>query len=80
MTNEQQDAQTMQETFWQTMERCADIIAKITPADVLDAQSQLLKEGLTLEQVTRVDRALLAEQFIRSCVIESRKRAGVKNG
>jgi hypothetical protein len=65
----------MQETFWATMLRCADIIANITHDDVLQAQAVLLANGIPLERVAQIDRAMLAEKHIRACVIVSKKNA-----
>ncbi len=65
----------MRETFWATMTRCADIIDRITADDVLEAQTAMLSQGVSLERVARLDRALLASSHIRACVIASKEKA-----
>lgn len=64
----------MRETFWATMLRCADIIDKITPDDVLEAQAVMLASGVSLERVAKLDRALLASSHIRACVKVSKDK------
>lgn len=57
----------MRITFNTVMLRAADIIDGITENDVVDAQAQMLAEGKTLEQVSRIDRAMLAACHLRAC-------------
>ncbi len=57
------------------MLRCADIISRITEADVLEAQAVLLASGVSLDKVAKIDRAMLAEKHIRACVIVSKEQA-----
>jgi hypothetical protein len=54
----------MKTTF---MLRCADIIDHMTDDDVLAKQLDLLREGMTLAQVSRLDRAMLASAWFRLC-------------
>lgn len=58
----------MRATFKATMLRAADIIDRITDADVLEMQARGLAEGMTLEQVGRIDRAVLAAAHFRAIV------------
>lgn len=58
---------TMKATFKATMLRAARIVERITEDDVLEAQAQLLATGSTLEQVARIDRAMLAATHLRAC-------------
>lgn len=46
--------------------RAADIIDKITADDVLDMQAKLLAEGVSLENVAKLDRAMVASAHLRS--------------
>jgi len=55
----------MKTTFKATMLRAADIIEKITQKDVLDKQAELLRGGMTLERVARLDRAMVAAAYLR---------------
>jgi hypothetical protein len=57
----------MKTTFKATMLRCADIIDHMTDDDVLAKQLDLLREGMTLAQVSRLDRAMLASAWFRLC-------------
>ena len=57
----------MKATFKATMLRCADIIDHMTDDDVLAKQLDLLREGMTLAQVSRLDRAMLASAWFRLC-------------
>ncbi len=58
---------TMRATFKATMLRAADIIDKITEDDVLEQQARGLREGMTLQQVSKIDRAMLASAYLRLC-------------
>lgn len=72
----------MKEAFRKTMLRCADIIARITDDDVLEAQAVLLADGVSFDRVAKIDRAMLADKHIRACVIvsdERRKSEGEEN-
>lgn len=57
----------MRMTFAATMKRAADVMDAITEEDVTDAQITLLREGMTLEQVARIDRARLGCAHLRAC-------------
>lgn len=57
----------MKETFKATMRRAADIIDRITTSDVLRAQRVLLRDGVPLVDVCRLDRASLASAHLRAC-------------
>ena len=57
----------MKATFKATMLRCADIIDHMTNDDVLAKQLDLLREGVTLTQISRLDRAMLAAAWFRLC-------------
>lgn len=54
-------------TFKATMLRAAEIIERITADDVLLAQAEVLATGSTLEQVAKIDRAMLAATHLRAC-------------
>jgi hypothetical protein len=57
----------MRATFRATMLRAADIIDKITQDDVLEQQARGLREGMTLQQVSKMDRAMIASAYLRLC-------------
>jgi hypothetical protein len=61
------DNMVMRATFKATMLRAADIIDKISEDDVLQAQTRGLSEGMTLQQVSRIDRAMVASAYLRLC-------------
>ena len=54
-------------SFRAIMLRAADMVDTINERDVLDAQELGLRNGMTLEQVAKIDRALLASIHIREC-------------
>lgn len=68
------EEQAMRMTFKATMIRAADIIDRITSDDVLEYQAMLLASGSTLEQVAKVDRALVASCHLRACAEGKAKR------
>lgn len=71
----------MRTTFKATMLRAAEIVERITFADVLEAQAVMLAEGVSLEKVAKIDRAMLAAQHLRACAEEMATReAAVKDG
>lgn len=55
-----------------TLLRAADIIGKITQDDVTELQALLLAHGNTLEQVARVDRAMVAVARLRAMAKKGR--------
>lgn len=55
----------MRATFKLAMLRAADIIDKITEDDVLEQQARGLREGMKLEQVAKMDRAMIASTYLR---------------
>lgn len=61
------ESMMMRETFRVTMIRAADILSRLGESDVLDAQKALLQQGCTLQQVAKVDRALIGEMHLRAC-------------
>jgi hypothetical protein len=61
------EEQVMRDTFKAALLRAADVIDRITDRHVLDAQRQLLREGVELDKVAKVDRAMLASAHLRSC-------------
>jgi len=61
------EKQAINMTYKATMLRAAEIIERITPDDVLEAQAVLLASGSTLEQVAKIDRAMLAATHLRAC-------------
>lgn len=61
------EKQAARMTFKATMLRAADIVERITADDVLLAQAELLSTGSTLEQVAKIDRAMLAATHLRAC-------------
>lgn len=63
----QDEENIMRITTSAAFERAADIIDKITAGDVLDMQARGLAEGMTLDQVARIDRAMLAASHLRAC-------------
>lgn len=64
----------MKATFKATMLRAADIIEKITEEDVYGMQAQLLKEGVPLTDVARVDRLHVAVAHLRACAEGTAKK------
>lgn len=58
----------MKMTFKATMKRAADIIERITEDDVFDMQKQLLREGMSLQMVAKVDRLHVAVAHLRAIV------------
>ncbi len=46
--------------------RAAEIVEKISYSDVLDMQDKLLRNGASLEKVTKVDRAMVAAAHLRT--------------
>lgn len=58
---------TMKATFKATMLRAADIIDRITADDVLAQQAEGLRQGMTLAEVSRIDRAMVAAAHLRLC-------------
>lgn len=59
----------MKQTFKAALLRAANIIDEITDDDVLAAQVTLVREGVSLINVSKVDRAMLASAHLRSCVL-----------
>jgi hypothetical protein len=57
----------MKHTFKVTMLRAADIIDRITNDDVMDAQTTLFSEGMSLGKLAKIDRAMLAANYLRAC-------------
>ena len=64
----------MKATFKATMLRAAEIVERITADDVLEQQALQLAHGATLEQVARMDRAMLAVAHLRACASGEAKR------
>jgi hypothetical protein len=62
------EEQVMKDTFRAAMLRAADIIDRITQNDVVDAQMALLATGVRLQDLAKIDRALVASCHLRSCV------------
>lgn len=58
----------MKQAFKVTMLRAADIIDRITQEDVADAQMALYRQGVSLTNLAKIDRALVAACHLRSCV------------
>lgn len=54
------------QTFKVAMLRAAEVIERITLDDVLEMQAQLLAEGVSLEQVAKLDRASVAVAHLRA--------------
>ena len=61
------EEEVMKYTFKATMLRAADIIDKITESDVLEQQAMGLRTGMSLHQVSRIDRAMVAAAHLRMC-------------
>lgn len=61
------EEEVMRSTFKAAMLRAADIVDKITESDVLEQQARGLREGMTLQQVAKIDRAMLAASYLRLC-------------
>lgn len=59
----------MKQTFKATMLRAALVIDGITDDDVLTAQVTLVREGVSLINVAKVDRAMLASAHLRACAL-----------
>lgn len=57
----------MRATFKAAMLRAADIIENITEDDVLTLQAQMLRDGVKLDVVARIDRAMVACAHLRAC-------------
>jgi hypothetical protein len=57
----------MKATARAAMLRAAEIIDKITEDDVLEQQARGLREGMNLEQVAKIDRAMVASAYLRVC-------------
>lgn len=60
----------MAEAFKASLLRAADVIDGITKSDVEDVQLALFREGVTLDKLHRVDRAMLASAHLRSCAMK----------
>jgi hypothetical protein len=59
----------MKASFKATMLRAADIIDRITNADVMEAQAILFGAGVALGKVARIDRAMVAASYLRACAV-----------
>jgi hypothetical protein len=59
--------QIMRQAFAATMRRAADIIDRMTQADVEEAQTILFLSGCTVGNVAKIDRAMLAASYLRAC-------------
>lgn len=57
----------MKIAFKATMLRAAEITDAITDADVNQAQMALFREGVSIANLAKVDRALLASCHLRAC-------------
>lgn len=57
----------MRHTFQATMTRAAALVDGITQGQVEEAQAVLFSQGVPLEKVARVDRAMLAAAHLRAC-------------
>jgi hypothetical protein len=62
----------MKMTLKSAMLRAAEIVERITESDVVDAQEQMLSEGVSLEKVAKVDRAMLAAAHLRAIANKER--------
>jgi hypothetical protein len=56
----------MRITFKVAMIRAAEIVESITAGDVLDMQARLLAKGISLENVAKLDRAMLGATHLRA--------------
>jgi hypothetical protein len=72
------EVSVMNATFKATMLRAAAIVEGITDDDVLEAQRQLLGEGVAPDKVTKVDRAHIAASHLRASA-EGKKAIPVEN-
>jgi len=61
------EEEVMKMTFKAAMLRAADIVDHITANDVLEAQAQMLRDGVPLSKVHRLDRAMIASAHLRLC-------------
>ena len=57
----------MKECFVATMLRAATILDGLSQADVEEAQTILFLSGCTVQQVARIDRAMLGASYLRAC-------------
>jgi len=66
MTSAEKDALILATTH-RAMLRAADIIDRITDADVTRARDTMLHRGAKIEDVAKIDRARLASAYLREC-------------
>ena len=57
----------MESTFKAAFLRASDILDWITEDDVLEKQAKLLRSGMSLEKVAKLDRARLGSAYLRTC-------------
>ncbi len=61
------EAEVMRMTLKATMLRAAAIIDAITNEDVADAQMALFEAGVKIQDLAKLDRALIASCHLRAC-------------
>lgn len=62
----------MEATFKATMLRAADILDRINADDVADAQLVMHRNGLSLEQLAKIDRAMIGTAHLRACALRGK--------
>lgn len=60
------EKKVMHMTVKSTLLRAADIIEHITDGDVLDMQAKMLRQGVSLTKVAKLDRAMIAAAHLRA--------------
>ena len=61
------DEQLVLEATYAAFRRAAWVIERITESDVDEMRVRCLRNGSTLEQVSRIDRATIAAAYLREC-------------
>ena len=61
------EERVLRHTFKAAMLRAAVIVENISTNDVLDMQAALLTTGTPLQDVARIDRAMVAVAHLRAC-------------